>query len=435
MHIKLFQNNKFPILFSLLFLTPIRIIILPLIFFFPLLTSKFYHYKNTSTSILLIVLYIVASVLGVIRGSTDFANGVVALWIYIPLFILMFCKVTKDNKEIDVCKFIEVIRKILIVIDIVGFICRFIIYKTVDEFGIPYGRHFQYVSGLAMMNAFYIFYYFTKIIHNSKKYKKVDISYFLFFLSSFIFCFYGLGVLCLISAMAIFFMLKLNIKSVLYSIITLLIIFYSMKKFDSDVIDYNKQNINVVVDNNSGYSNARKVLMFINYYHFADEYPLDAFIGVGGGGYNSRVAFLLNNDSENIFTMLFGHHMPVFHVKYSYPLWNNSFVSYESYTDGTRNKPFSSLLAILAEGGVLVFLIFVGVWIKKIIYIYKKSKKSYLYTFLFILNIFWILSMASEVWFESSEFLFFIIMQNLILSIKFERNDTKNNSLLLAGTK
>lgn len=435
MRVKLFLNNKFFLFFSLLFLTPVRIIILPLIPFFPFLASKIYHYKNTNKSILLIVLYIVASVLGIIRGSTDFANGVVALWIYIPLFLLMFCKVNKDNEEFDVCKVLKVISKMLVAIDLIGFICRFLIYKTTDEFGIPYGRHFQYVSGLAMMNSFYVFYYFSKIICVSKRYNKGDIFYFLFFFLSFIFCFYGLGVLCLISAMTIFLMLKLNIKSVLYSIVILLVMFYFIKKTDNNVTDYNKQNIAVVLDNNSGYSNARKVLMFINYYHFVEQYPIDAFVGVGGGGYNSRVAFLLNKDSENIFTILFGHHMPIFHVQYSYPLWNNSFVSYESYTDGTRNKPFSSLLAILAEGGFLVFIVFVGMWIKKIIYFYKRSKKSYLFTFLFILNIFWLLSMASEVWFESSEFLFFIIMQNLILSIKNDSNDTKNNSLLLARAK
>ena len=213
-------------------------------------------------------------------------------------------------------------------------------------------------------------------------------------------------------------------------------------KSGTEIIEYNNRNIELAVDairNPRLYAyDARKVLMFSNYIDMIEDEPLLFLTGTGAGGFNSRVSFLLNRDSNNEFTKIFGHHMPYYHSKNIYPLWNNKIVSFDERTDGTRNKPFSSLLAILAEGGIVVFFLYISLWIRVLIIFFRKGKENYIYNFLFVFNIFWLLSMASEVWFESSEFLFFLIVNSICVSYcnslkNRKNNDTKNYTLLLVG--
>lgn len=103
---------------------------------------------------------------------------------------------------------------------------------------------------------------------------------------------------------------------------------------------------------------ARKVLMFYETGNLYKENLLIPILGTGPGGYNSRSAVLLSGDSDNIFTKILGHQYPVFYQKNIYILWNKDFVSQDSYTDGTRNKPYSSFVAIFCEHGLIFGVIF-----------------------------------------------------------------------------
>lgn len=264
-------------------------------------------------------------------------------------------------------------------IDILGAFFYFVVFKGGDEFGYAYGVHFQYVSGLAMMNAVMILYYALYILESKERISKNTYLWLLFFIISFVFCFFGLGLLCLALAFGFYFCSKVSLKKIIYGFIAISVFVVLLFKSGTEIIEYNNRNIELAVDairNPRLYAyDARKVLMFSNYIDMIEDEPLLFLTGTGAGGFNSRVSFLLNRDSNNEFTKIFGHHMPYYHSKNIYPLWNNKIVSFDEHTDGTRNKPFSSLLAILAEGGIIVFFLYISLWIRVLIIFLERGKK------------------------------------------------------------
>jgi hypothetical protein len=88
---------------------------------------------------------------------------------------------------------------------------------------------------------------------------------------------------------------------------------------------------------------------WILYFESIYEEPFRFFTGYGGGGFNSRAAFLLNGEHSSI------SFLPVsisdIHQALIMPLWS-SYILSQSYSDGTMNQPFSSILAILSEYSV-----------------------------------------------------------------------------------
>lgn len=424
------------------FLTPLRMAVVPFMPFALRLRKNFFRGTIPLKTFWLIVFYVVATVLGCINGTNDWANGFVGLWISVPLFFLQFINVTNVISKEYFNKLLVCYKYFLALIDILGAFFYFVVFKGGDEFGYAYGVHFQYVSGLAMMNAVMILYYALYILESKERIPKNTYLWLLFFIISFVFCFFGLGLLCLALAFGFYFCSKVSLKKIIYGIIAISVFVVLLFKSGTEIIEYNNRNIELAVDairNPRLYAyDARKVLMFSNYIDMIEDEPLLFLTGTGAGGFNSRVSFLLNRDSNNEFTKIFGHHMPYYHSKNIYPLWNNKIVSFDERTDGTRNKPFSSLLAILAEGGIVVFFLYISLWIRVLIFFFRKGKENYIYNFLFVFNIFWLLSMASEVWFESSEFLFFLIVNSICVSYcnslkNRKNNDTKNYTLLLVG--
>lgn len=403
--------------FFAIFLTPIRSLVVPLMPFFSRWEKTHFRLRVPSIAKLIAGIYVCVSAFGVINGTVPIENALLALWIIVPLLLIQFApsRLLITSKQFS--QILKWYNIVLIVVDVLGLLF-YIKTGGGDEFGTAYGRHFQYVSGLAMMNTFPIVYYLIKILELKQRERK-DIYYLAFFFTSFILCLFGLGCICLALAIGIYILFKINIKSIIYVIIGVLLVGYLLVKNNS-TLEYNLMNIEFAIDamhnNPAQADNARKVTMFYNYYRFVEEEPLQAIIGVGGGGFNSRIATLLNDESDNLFTSFLGHHMPEFYVKYIYPLWNFRVTSFEEYTDGTRNKPFSSLVGLLAEGGLIFFCIYMYLWIRQIITYFKRRKEHYFFPFLFCLNLLWLFSMASEVWMESSEFLMFIITNHLFLS-------------------
>ncbi len=406
------------IVVAIIFCTQLRgifTLMMPLALIF---ANLFFSYKVSPKTIFLIILIVFSAFWGLIFNRVDLANTFLFCWLVIPIIILLFCNII-PNKKIFIPweYFFKALRNILIVINIIGFISLFIIYKTVDDFGRGYGPHFNGVSGLAVVNAYVVFYYIS-LIYN-KKYHRKDIFYCLFFTFSFIFCFSGLTLLTFFATLGIFLLTKINIKRLIAFCIIIITSYYILKKVSPDILTYNMRNIEIFMSSEQAKNNARKRVMFENYIRLvAENKIISIFTGVGPGGYNSRSCFLINNDSDNFFTKIMGHHMPYFHEKDIYPLWNSSIVSYERFTDGARNKPFSSIISLSAELGIIFFTFFLAFWIKQIIQYSHKTKFDKDYFFLFLLNIFMILLLLSNYWLESSEFLLFIFIQNSILQNK-----------------
>lgn len=419
------KKKIYPFLWCSFFCTPLRAIIIALSPIIPKLSKVFFYSKLNKEISILFIISLISSIVGLLRGSVDLANVILFTWVCFPIFYILFCDIEKKRTFISWEKLFKYLRLFLIAIDIIGFVCRFLIFKTVDDFGKAYGEHFKGVSGLCVLNAFVMLYYLSFILKGD--YSKKTISYFIFFLCSFIFCFSGLTLITLIIVLFIYLLSNLKLSGNILKIIIVLIIGgFIFTHTATEILKYNTRNIELFLNNADAQDNARKRVMYANFFNHMSENTTLLLTGVGPGGYNSRICFLLNDDSNNIFTSILGNHMPQYHKADIYPLWNNDIVSFDKYTDGARNKPFSSLVGICAEVGIIFFIFFTVFWLKKIIYFRKKAKYDTDYLYLFLLNSFMYLLLATEYWLESSEFILFLLLQNTIISNKINSQTPKH---------
>ena len=383
----------------------------------PFLFKKYFRCKANRKVTILYFIIIVSSLIGLLRGNVDFANVLLYLWICFPIIYLLFGDVRASvSSVVSWDALFRSLRCWLIIIDVCGFICRFIIFRTVDDFGYAYGTHFKGVSGLCVVNAFMVLYYLSRLLRSEVS--KNIINNFLFFFCSFIFCFSGLTTMTFIVTIILYFALNVKpknlVKIVILILFGLLVLIYSAK----DVLYYNIRNVELFLSSEDSQDNARKRVMYSNFFNLMASEPSVAAVGVGPGGYNSRTCFLLNDDSNNIFTTVLGHHMPAYHKNDIFPLWNKAVVSFENFTDGARNKPFSSIVAFGAEAGLIFLFIFSFYWFKNIRTFRKLSQVDSDYLYLYLLNVFMFLLLVTEYWFESSEFILFLIIQNTLVASK-----------------
>ena len=126
----------------------------------------------------------------------------------------------------------------------------------------------------------------------------------------------------------------------------------------------------------------RKVQLFGLYYgHYWGNWHL-LILGSGPGTFCSRVTFLLGGDfsTKKWVNDLRPNAQPAFAQAYVLPLWSSKLTSMP-YQDGTRNQPFSSVVAMVAEYGWLFALTLLViscqmVW-RSIIYLKGEAKTSY----------------------------------------------------------
>ena len=406
---------------SILFLTPLRAMVILIAPLLPFLVKRYFCCKINKKVSILYCIIIVSSLIGLLRGYVYFANVVLYLWICFPIIYLLFGDVKGSvSSAVSWDALFRSLRWWLIIIDVCGFICRFIIFRTVDDFGFAYGTHFKGVSGLCVVNAFMVLYYLSHLLRSEVS--KSNINNFLFFFCSFIFCYSGLTAITFVITIIIYFILNIKpknlIKAVILFLFGLIVLMYSAK----EIIYYNIRNVELFMSAEDAQDNARKRVMYSNFFDLMySDFSVDV-IGVGPGGYNSRICFLLNDDSDNIFTTVLGHHMPPYHKNDIYPLWNRAFVSFEAFTDGARNKPFSSIVAFGAEAGLIFLFLFSLFWFRSMNTFRKLSRKDGDYLYLFLLNVFMFLLLITEYWFESSEFILFLIIQNTLIANKMSNN-------------
>ncbi len=404
-----------------MFLTPLRAMVILIAPLLPFLVKRYFCCKINKKVSILYCIIIVSSLIGLLRGYVDFANVVLYLWICFPIIYLLFGDVKGSvSSAVSWDALFRSLRWWLIIIDVCGFICRFIIFRTVDDFGFAYGTHFKGVSGLCVVNAFMVLYYLSHLLRSEVS--KSNINNFLFFFCSFIFCYSGLTAITFVITIIIYFILNIKpknlIKAVILFLFGLIVLMYSAK----EIIYYNIRNVELFMSAEDAQDNARKRVMYSNFFDLMySDFSVDV-IGVGPGGYNSRICFLLNDDSDNIFTTVLGHHMPPYHKNDIYPLWNRAFVSFEAFTDGARNKPFSSIVAFGAEAGLIFLFLFSLFWFRSMNTFRKLSRKDGDYLYLFLLNVFMFLLLITEYWFESSEFILFLIIQNTLIANKMSNN-------------
>jgi len=221
--------------------------------------------------------------------------------------------------------------------------------------------------------------------------------------------FYGLGLVLTIISLTIIFrkylLAKINFKYLLMAITLLVSGVFLIKSVNPKNYEYIKNSVfSFVVVKDFDYkvemhkannlqttSIPRKLTFIIGTFNRIKEDPYILFFGTSPGTYNSRVAFLLNGDLSK--TKLLKDNIrkrPPFHQSDVYPLFNTK-TTLVPWMGGTRNQPFSSIISVFIEYGVILgFLIFYTFYLFgfQIIRLNKNSKDQIALKFIFILSIF-----------------------------------------------
>ena len=413
----------FVCILPILLLTPLRAAVIVIMPYLVILIAKWGKLSVSPIFYIWLYLMILSSCYGLIVATTEWANVLLSFWIIVPIMFLFYSHPRRVFSNMYIDNIIRNFTYVMAFIDIIGFIC-YLWYPMDDQYNIPYGTHFNGTHGIGLLNTFFCFYYM--FLSPIKSISKYSLFWALFFFINFILCFYGSGVLALGGTMILFLIFNFKIKNILIALlliaITVGVIAYSNPGNITNLSSkYEKYIIEAEVL-------PRKIIMYYNYINHVNTYPVSSiFVGVGPGGYNSRIAWLINNDSNNLFTKLLGHHMPVFHTSDTYPLWNKELYTIP-FMDGSANKPFSSLVAIASEYGLISFLLFVFYCISRIVKSYRNMKNSSLYMGLFFMHVYMFISLLSDTWLESSEFLFYILFV-LLIEIKIKNSGQESYSL------
>lgn len=400
----------------LLLLSPARAItvfLLPLALF--VLISRFpSHLRYKQSIAILITIFILSSLFGLATETTSLGGVILSSIIFLPMILFLFyepsCSI--DKKELY-NKLAKPFLYFLLAIDILGCIYK-LSHGGVDDYGWAYGKHYEYVHGLAMINTFVFLWFVMKLLYSHLSRKEWLI--FGMIAISIIGCGYGLGIICLFLTFVVL-LCRLGKRKSLLVLCLLLIGVYEVSK--SPNLEYERENIALAMDN----VDVRKITMFHEFISLLKDDNQIFIIGTGPGGYNSRSALLLSGDNQNFVNKALGNIQPVYYKKYIYPLWNRTFVSQAAHTDGTRNKPFSSFVSIWAELGVFFIVIFAIIYIKLIKQLRRYKRHKVEYYFLLSLDIFMVFSLISHLWLETTEFIVYCLIRFFaIMSLKSEHS-------------
>lgn len=312
------KRNKIP----LLLLTPLRAVVILITPFILNLTKYYGTIRRGRLTMWLLILFFMSSLFGLANGTNCVQNTILSWYIVVPIIVL-FTSTINNISEKRYGYFVSAMTLIVGIIDFIGYF-TYAYYRTEDEFGIPYGHHFNNVHGLSILNAILFFFFFTKYMR--EKHKR-DLYLMLYFVASFIMCFYGVGLFILLITMAMYFIPKMKLKMVLsfsaMAVMGFLLIWYA-----------NRRNIEYIRTQLSHFETTseqtpRKIQFLYTYLDRISESSLiEKTIGFGPGSYNGRIAFLLNEEASNPFTKILGNTMPKFHEKDVFPYWNK--VSYDN---------------------------------------------------------------------------------------------------------
>ena len=391
-------------LMPILTLTPVRVVV---IFLLPLLAfgaARFYALRIDSRVWVLLLLFAVSSCAGLVVHTTTLYSVLLSCIVFLPVLVLRFATpaVMKSRRMHSAARAFLIT---LLVIDALG-LCFFLAYGG-DEFGMPYGRHYEYTHGLGMVNTFVLLWYVMKFFYGEMK--VLDWCIAAFIAIAWLCCQYGLGFVCLILTFVILLLTARKFKVLLFSALALAGAYLLLQTAN---FSYERENIHKL----SRRTDARKLVMFDRFVSLLRNDPQVLVLGTGAGGYNGRVAQLLCGENDNTLNHYLGKVEPKYYKQDIYPLWNHLFVSQRKFNDGTRNKPFSSAVSLWAENGLLFFLLFCWLWVAQMrrLRYFRSDRVSYNY--LLALDIFMFISLVSHMWLETSEFLVYILIRHTVLS-------------------
>ncbi|MFC7356138.1 hypothetical protein ACFQO1_00435 [Jejudonia soesokkakensis] len=302
-------------------------------------------------------------------------NLFLALYLLIPTLLLITSTPPKRESFFnkDYFKlFFKIFTYTLFIVNISAAIYAVLVLATTeypdDIFTGLYGTSGFGSHSLSVVNLLVATYYFF-----IKKFQK-----FAFFFVCGILGFYGLGLMIFILAFAIV-LLPILLKNVatLFKVIFIGISFFAVVYvINPGNFDYIRVNIAYVGVVTEGYDYQDEInkmkrhrrTWIPRYITFLDgsrrllfENPKVLLLGTSPGTYNSRTAFYLNGDfiGNDTFKKLFNYRTD-YHRNYVMPILNRNYLENSSWNDGTRNQPFSSLVSIIVEYGLIIgsFILF-----------------------------------------------------------------------------
>ena len=378
-----------------------------MIFLLPAIVGGWHYFRSLQSDRrvwLLVSIFALSSVFGLITHTTTIYSVGLSCIIFLPLLFLLFStpSVLKSRPMNEPARAFIII---LLIIDALG-LYFWLLYGG-DEFGMAYGRHYEYVHGLAMINTFVLLWYVMKFFYGKMTVTDWLVSSFIAL--SWVCCQFGLGFVCLFLTFVILFLTARKFKVLLFLSLALAGAWLLLQ---TSLFSYERVNLMKL----SQRSDVRKMVMFDRFASLLCNDPQVLLIGTGAGGYNGRVAQLLSGENDNQLNHYFGKIEPKYYKQDIYPLWNHLFVSQRKYTDGTRNMPFSSAVSIWAENGIFFFLLFCYLWASQMHRLRQYRKDRVAYNYLLALDIFMAISLVSHMWFETSEFVVYCLIRHTVLS-------------------
>jgi len=410
-----------------------------LIIVYPFFVLMFCYTLNFRLSVGLTILTLSSLILlplsFIVNDQPFLFNTILSIYIIYPVLFLYLSHHSRMHKRIEIHsldrRFIKYLTIIMFFNNLIGFV-QYLILRHDDAFTGLFSSHGIGAHGMGIINGILFIHYFILF----KSHPRWGLLFLmLFFLFSFVMSFFGLALVLLLASLVVYYLIfQLSLgnafKFAALAIVALGVLFITSSKtftYNYNILDNTTEMLNER-DFSTSSEMPRKITVFYNYKEvFGDDIKLLLF-GTGPGTFNSRSSFLLNGDySDNFLVKTLGANEPAYAVENAYSLWNQHILSIQ-FNDGTRNQPFSSVLAFLAEYGLVFSIILFILIFRKLTLVANRMKRAAQdcedtieknrfmlnHEFILVVGIFIMLLLISNNLMEHTEILIFVIIIKLM---------------------
>jgi len=271
----------------------------------------------------------------------------VSLYFFIPFLLLILAR-PKPVARPGMKLLMSALTIFAVINNLIG-IAQFIAFPNDDSFSGMYGRFTVSQNGLSLVNAVLFFYYFNVYLARKRTLPLLSSGFFLF---SMVMGFYGAGLMAVMLTLVLTY-LKIRLKNILMVILITVVVMAAvaalMQMIAPATLEYNVEIIKRFLYA-TGSNVPRKLIVFKNYISAYPQNFFDFLFGSGPGTFNSRSAFMVGSPTYFHLDAIKSDAQPPYFSNYAYPLWNETNTG--PY-DGFMNQPFTSILSLLGEYGVL----------------------------------------------------------------------------------
>jgi hypothetical protein len=346
---------------ALLFGTYLRISFLLLYPFFVVFVFWIFKWKVERNAVFLFSLIAIGWVISLRHGSFIKYN-LVSLYFFAPFILLLLASPPKVLPHRNNLKMLMNALSIVAIFNNIIGIVQYIRFPNDDSFRGVYGIFTVSQNGLVILNSM-LFFYHLLVFQRNKKIKRLLLS--LSFLFSLVMGFYGAGLIVLFASLVLtYFRMKMRNIILVASIVIFsgLLVVVLMRVVSPDTLEYNVNIVKKFLYSNRGIDVPRKLTVFKNYAAAYPSQPVDFLFGSGGGTFNSRSAFMVGSPTYFNLDFIKSPTQPYYFRTYAYTLWNDAI---NTRYDGFMSQPFTSLLALLGEYGLLFSAALFYVWLAR----------------------------------------------------------------------